>query len=154
MIHERGLWIPRWLLRKYDGDGRLVEMVEAEGNLLTTAGANALLTALTGGSITPFSTANAHLGVGDGATAEAASQTDLQGTNKYRKAMDPGYPTVSGNQVIFQATFGASEANYTWNEVALFNAASGGVMLNRKVTNLGTKTSGAVWVLQLTITLT
>lgn len=152
MVREYGIWIPKWTVRKYEG-GRLVDVVEVEGNLLTTAGANALLTALTGGSITPFNATNARLGVGNGTTAESASQTDLQGTNKLRKALDSGYPSVSGNKVTFQATFTESEANYAWNEVAVFNAASGGIMLNRKVVSLGTKSSGAVWVLQLTITL-
>lgn len=153
MVKERGVWVPKWAVRKYDEAGRLVDVVEIKGNLLTTAGANALLTALTGGSITPFNSTNARLGVGDGTTAESASQTDLQGTNKLRKTLDLGYPAVNGSQVVFQSTFGAGEANYAWNEVALFNAASGGTMLNRKVVSLGTKASGAVWVLQLTITL-
>ncbi len=153
MVRETALWIPRWTVRKYDRRGRLVDVVEVEGNLLTTAGANTLLTALTGGTITPFNAANARLGVGDGTTAESAGQTDLQGTNKLRKALDSGYPSVSGNQVVFQATFGGTEANFAWNEVAAFNAATGGTMLNRKVVSLGTKSSGATWVLTLTITL-
>lgn len=150
---EKAIWKPVWRVEKYGSDGTLLEVVEVEGNILTTAGANAMLTALTGGTITPFSAANARLGVGDGTTAESASQTDLQGTNKLRKALDSGYPLVNGNQLVFQATFGSTEANFAWNEVAAFNAATGGTMLNRKVANLGTKASGATWILTLTITL-
>jgi len=45
------------------------EVVEAEHNLLTTAGATALWNGLTtSGLATPFSTTNAALGVGDGST--------------------------------------------------------------------------------------
>jgi hypothetical protein len=48
------------------------------------------------------------------------------------------------NVVVFQASFGGSVANWTWNEWAIFNSASAGVgrMLNRKVAALGAKTTG------------
>jgi hypothetical protein len=121
---------------------------------LTNAYATFLAQATLGESITPFNSSNARIGVGDGTTAFNASQTDLQGTNKVRKAMDSGYPTRSGATMTFQATFTGSEANFTWNEWGVFNAATGGVMLNRKVENLGTKASGSTWVIQVQITLT
>jgi hypothetical protein len=146
-------WRCRWRIDKFDGDSPL-ESVEGEGNLLMTNGANALWTALTGGSITAFSNANATIGVGDSTTAENASQTDLQAsTNKLRKALNAGYPQVSTNQVTFQATFGSSDANFAWNEFAVFNASSSGTMLNRKVSSIGTKASGSTWVFSITITL-
>jgi len=118
----------------------------------TNAYATFAAQATIGESVTPFNNANAYLGVGDGTTAFSASQTDLQGTNKVRKPMNSGYPTRSGNTVTFQATFGATEANFTWNEWGVFNAATGGVMLNRKLENFGTKASGTVW--QFTVQLT
>lgn len=107
-----------------------------------------------GEAYTPFNSANAHLGVGDGTTAFNATQTDLQGVNKLRKAMDAGYPTRSGNIMTFRATFGGTEANFAWNEWGTFNASTGGTMLNRKVESLGTKASGATWVLTVQITIT
>jgi len=155
-MRDTAKWNVFWRVEKWH-DGQIDrppdEVAEFEGNLLTTAGANALWTALTGGSITPFNTANAYIGVGDGTAAASASQTDLQGTNKVRLAMDSGYPTVSGNAVTFKATADGSTANFAWNEFGVFNASSGGTMLNRKVQNLGTKTSGAAWSITVTITL-
>ncbi len=121
---------------------------------LTNAFATFLAQATVGESVTPFNSANARIGVGDGTAAFSASQTDLQGTNKVRKTMDSGYPTRSGATMTFQSTFGGSEANFTWNEWGVFNAATGGVMLNRKVENLGTKASGSTWIVQVQITLT
>lgn len=110
--------------------------------------------AIIGGSgYTKFGS-GAYLGVGDSSTAHSPSQTDLQGTNKLRKAVDSGSPSRSGNVITWQATFGTSEANFAWNEAGVFNAASGGQMLCRKVQALGTKTSGTVWVLTYQLTLT
>jgi hypothetical protein len=121
---------------------------------LTNAYATFLAQATLGETVTSFNSTNARIGVGDGTTAFSASQTDLQGTNKVRKAMDSGYPTRSGTTMTFQSTFSGSEANFAWNEWGVFNAATGGVMLNRKVESLGTKASGSTWVLQVQITLT
>jgi hypothetical protein len=151
--HEAIRWHCRWKVAQYLA-GHCIAVVEGDGNLLMTNGANVLWTALTGGAITAFSNANAHLGVGDSSTAENAAQTDLQAaSNQFRKAMDAGYPQVSTNQVTFRSTFAGGEANFAWNEFAVFNAASGGTMLNRKVSTIGTKASGAVWVFTVTITL-
>ena len=121
---------------------------------LTSAYATFLAQATLGEAVTPFNNANARIGVGDGTAAFAASQTDLQGTNKYRKGVDAGYPTRSGSTMTFQATFSGTEANFAWNEWGVFNAATGGVMLNRKVESLGTKASGSTWILQVQVTLT
>jgi len=120
---------------------------------LTTAYATFLAQASLGESVTAFNSSNARIGVGDGTTAFSSSQTDLQGTNKYRKGMDSGYPTRSGSTMTFQSTFGSSEANFTWNEWGVFNASSGGTMMNRKVESLGTKASGSTWILRVQITL-
>lgn len=120
---------------------------------ITTAGINFLSQAAIGQG-TPFSSANARLGVGSGSNAFAVSQTDLQGTGKLRKAMDAGYPVVTPPTVTFKATFAPSEANFPWNEWGIFNAATGGVMLNRVVESNGTKQSNQTWVLEVAITFT
>lgn len=120
---------------------------------LTSSYITFLAQATLGEPVTPFNSTNARIGVGDGTTAFSNSQTDLQGTNKYRKGMDSGYPQRSGSTMTFQATFGGTEANFAWNEWGVFNAASGGVMLNRKVESLGTKASGSTWIFQVQITL-
>lgn len=118
---------------------------------LTTAGINFLSQAAIGQG-TVFNSANARLGVGNGSTSFAISQTDLQGASKLRKAMDTGYPTVTPPKVTFKATFLPSEANFAWNEWGIFNAATGGVMLNRVIESNGTKQSNQTWVLEVEIT--
>lgn len=130
------------------------EVVSLEDNLIVDVGATAIWQLVTATGGTAFSNANATIGVGDSSTAEAANQTDLQAaTNKLRKAMDASYPQVSGRSATWRATFGGSDANFAWNEWGVFNAASGGTMLNRKVQSLGTKASGTTWTITVTITL-
>lgn len=161
---DAGKWRADWRLDKYDGevtaeqvDAGLVspaESVDLGGNILVTAGITLLLNLLIGAGGTVYSNANAYLGVGDSSTAAAIGQTDLQAsTNKLRKAMDSTYPSVATNVLTARSTFATGDANFAWEEVALFNASSVGTMLNRKVSSLGTKTSAATWVLTLTITI-
>jgi len=157
-------WGVKWQAAYYDGEwsaeeidqglaGAPADVREAEGNLLVTAGITLLLNLLIGAGGTVYSNANAYLGVGDSTTAAAIGQTDLQAaTNKFRKAMDATYPQVASNVVTFRATFATGEANFSIQEQATFNASSSGTMLNRKVTDLGTKTSAST--LQLTMTIT
>jgi hypothetical protein len=125
------------------------------GNILLNEGINLVWTLICGGSGTPFNNANAYIGVGDGTTAESATQTGLQGTNKAYKVMDAGYPTFgTGQQARWQSTFTGTEANFSWQEITVANGSSDtATNLNRKVQNLGTKASGTTWIAQLTITL-
>ena len=118
---------------------------------LTTAGINFISQAVLGQG-NAFNAVNARIGVGNGTTAFAVAQTDLQGTSKLRKAMDTGYPTVTPPVVTFKSTFAQNEANFAWNEWGIFNAATGGVMLNRVVESNGTKQSNQTWVLEVAIT--
>lgn len=119
---------------------------------LTEAGVRLLAQALVG-TATVFNNTNAMLGVGDGSNVFIASQTDLQGANKLRKAMDTGYPKVEGSTVVFKSTFEPSEANFAWHEWGVFNAATGGVMLNRAIESNGTKQDNQTWVLEVAVTL-
>lgn len=164
-------WVGRATVDKYHGQvtpeaiaaGRVrpYETVIGTPQLLTYGGASALWHRLIGGtSVTAFDSANAYLGVGDSNTAASAEDTDLKATtNKLRKGMDATYPqhtdgTVAGSaSIVFRATFGTEDANFGWEEWGLFNAESGGRMLNRKVESLGTKTASASWVLTVTLTL-
>lgn len=121
---------------------------------LTTSGAQFLAKAATGlNSPTLYSAGNAHVGVGDSATAFATSQSDLvAATNKLRKLVSS--ISESAGVLTAVATFGTSEANFEWVEWGLFNASSGGTMLGRKVESptLGTKVNTQVWTLTATIT--
>lgn len=120
---------------------------------ITNAGAVLAATALINDTPTFLNNANAYLGVGDSTTAFSAAHTDLQAaTNKTRKAMDATYPQRSSNVLTFRSTFGTSDANYAWQEWAVFNASSSGTMFSRKVESLGTKTNTQTWILTATIT--
>jgi hypothetical protein len=167
LLHDDVRWICRWKVEKFHGDDLKAdpyEIIDGEGNLLMYGGASCLWESLIGnggaGSLTYFNNANANIGVGDSTTAEAATQTDLQAaTNKQRKGVDATYPqhidgtVVGAATVTFKATFGTSDANFHWQEWALFNANVAGRMLNRKVTDLGTKTSASSWAFTVTLTL-
>jgi len=159
-LNEVAKWKPRWKIEKYADDetcraGTPNEVLEFDGNLLLNEGINAIWTLVCGGSETAFSNANARIGVGDSNVAEAATQTDLQAaTNKLYKVMDAGYPTFGTNQkVTFRSTFGATEANWAWNEITVDNGSVALKNLNRKVQVMGTKANPATWVVTLEITL-
>lgn len=126
---------------------------------ITNAGVLFMIADMVGEAITEYTNANAYLGVGDSSTAFAATQTDLQGTNKTRKAMAATYPSRSGLTLTFRSTYTTTDANYAWNEWGVFNGSGAGgagptgvVMLSRKVESLGTKSSAEAW--QLTVALT
>lgn len=121
---------------------------------LTNAGRDFIAAAITGdGPPDLIDATTGYLGVGDSSTVFAAAQTDLQAaTNKQRVILDQA-PGVAANIVTLVSTFGLSDANFDWNEFGVFNAASGGVMLSRKVDSLGTKTSAGEWELTVTLTL-
>lgn len=125
---------------------------------LTTAGMNHLLGLGIGEALTTFANANAHTGVGGGAggtTAFAIGQTDLQGASKSRKAQDATFPSRAGNVVTAKATYATGDANFTWDEFALFNASSGNVMLHRGVSAaFFVKNASTVAVLTTTLTVT
>jgi hypothetical protein len=145
------------------------EVDEREGNLLMYGGASCLWqcligngTATAGQSLTYFNNSQAAIGVGDSSTAAAATQTNVQAaSNKLRVAMDATYPqhtdaTTSGAaSIAFRSTFSTSQANFAWQEWAVFNSATDatGRMLQRKVESLGTKTSSSTWTLTVTLTL-
>lgn len=181
LLRETGLWLCHTKVEKWDpelGDlpydpaarrdifarTKPLEVIETEGNLLVTGatgatggGIQGMLERLIGTTTSPaYSNANARIGVGDSTTAAANSQTDLQAaTNKLRKAMNATYPTgPTAGALTFQSDFITSEANYAWNEWAVFNTATAAQgMLNRKQEGLGTKASGT-WTLTVTITIT
>jgi hypothetical protein len=133
---------------------RLVEVKEVRGNVFLNEGINYIWRALNGQTITPFNSSNSYVGVGDGTTSADPSQTGLQGTNKLYKLVDSGYPQISGTNFIFQATFGPTEANFSWNEWTVANGSGDtAINLNRKVESLGTKSSGSTWILQVTLTI-
>jgi hypothetical protein len=121
---------------------------------LTVAGRDFIASAIINdGPPTFFDNSNAYIGVGDDDTAFDDSHTDLQAlSNKIRTGQEATYPQRTDNVLTFRSVYDTDEANFEWNEWGVFNHISAGVMLNRKVENLGTKTSAGVW--QLTVELT
>lgn len=124
-------------------------------NVLLDEGIDLLLDLLMGAGGTAYANGNTYLGVGDDATAPSAAQTGLLGTSKTYKVMNGGYPQVSSGDIIFQADFIDTEAEYAWLEETVVNASTDtGENLCRQNTSLGTKPAGQTWRLTATITIT
>jgi hypothetical protein len=140
----------RFKVIKYDKNGKHLETLKGEDNIILNEGATALWNLFIGNSeIIPFNEDNSFLGVGDGTADENQNQTGLQGTNKAFKPMDAGYPTISGRIITYQATFGENDANFTWNEWTLVNGPNDDfINFNRKKVYMGVK-SGGTWILQV-----
>ncbi|PRX66119.1 hypothetical protein B0I32_106255 [Nonomuraea fuscirosea] len=161
--HDAVKWRCHWKVEKFHGDDLTAapyEVIEREGNALMYGGASALWHRLTGGStVAAYDATNARIGVGNGTAAADPLQTNLQGANTLRKGMDATYPQhvdgvdAGGALLTFRSTFSTAEANFVWAEWGIFNAAAGGRMLNRKVENLGEKTSAASWVFTVQLSL-
>lgn len=131
---------------------RLIDLMEFP-NLVTNVGGALMLDKLIGAAGTVFDNTNAHIGIGNGTAAAAAAQTDLQGASKTRKAMDATFPSRSGQVMTFRSTFATGDANYSWEEIALFNASTAGSMFSRSlITSPFTKTSAISVVTSYTLT--
>jgi hypothetical protein len=137
------------------------EFEEIPGNLLLNAGIQRLEDQLIGATTSPMNNTNCRLGVGNSATAEAATQTDLLAAagagNRQFKMMNATFPSRATQVISFQADFTSGEANFVWAEWGADNGTSNGttvgtVMLNRKVAALGTKATGT-WTLTGTLTI-
>jgi hypothetical protein len=121
---------------------------------LTEVGRDLIAATLVGGG-TPIDAAHAYLGVGDSTAAFALDQTDLQAaTNKARQPVDAGFPIQIANVIELAATFPTTEANWAWNEWAVFNHPSGGTMLSRLVDPVGTKEPSQSWAISVTLSVT
>lgn len=157
----KGWWKPVATVRKWHDDASFqrgddpYETVVVEGNLLLNAGLTRLNNLLIGAGGTAFNSSNARIGVGNSSTAASASQTDLQGASKRFELVDS---ISNSNQTITAvATFQSGDANFAWEEWGIDNGTADGAtvtapLLNRKVASMGTKASGAVWTLTVTIT--
>lgn len=155
-VHDQLGFKGLFVVTKYEAEahargGSPYEVVEGR-NLLLTAGATILLTRLASDAPVKFDATNGRLCVGNGTTAVAAGQTDLQGASKLRKAFDAA-PTISSNSYVAVATFGTGDANFAWEEAGVANSSSGATLLNRVVQNFGTKTSSLTWVLTCSLSI-
>lgn len=137
---------------------RPVDYCEAAGNLVTTAGALKLWKlGVNTGAQQAYDATHSRLGVGNGATAAAAADTDFSGASKYWQIVDAA-GTPSTNALAFTATHPTGQSNFVWNEYGLDAGTASGatvtaVLFNHAVVNLGTKTSAAAWAFTVTLTL-
>lgn len=67
--------------------------------------------------------------------------------SRVRRPMVATFPSRTTNTLNFQGSFGATEANFIWNEWGLFCAAPTNTMVSRRVQSLGTKVNPNVWTL-------
>ncbi len=149
-------------------------ITDADGNVLTTGGVTAIIslvsftTSAAGQAFGPV--ARAGLGVGATSTTGLAADTALgsNGASAYYQGVDAANPTESAGTINANATFASGNGNFAWNEWCMFTAAGAitpgatlasvgttPVMWNHKAgaALLGTKVSGAVWVLQASMTI-
>lgn len=159
MAHDQAAYHTHWTIRKYQDDAAFAQdapfdVSEIDGNLLLNEGIAVFLNLLTGAAGTAFNNANTFLGVGDSATAAAATQTGLQAaTNKAYVACAASYPQIAAQTVTWRGVFDGNTANFAWQELTVANGNSdAAVNLNRKVSAQGTKASGQTWTLDLQIT--
>lgn len=142
-----------------------LEVVEAPGNLLTTAGLTRITSLITAAGGQGATNTSARLGVGNSATAAVVGQTDLQASagaaNRWFQTMDATFPSTSAGVITFKSTVGTADGNFAWAEwcvdIGTPTVSTGttvnATMLNRAVQSLGTKTSAGTWALTATITL-
>jgi hypothetical protein len=172
-VVDHGLWSPRgWVHKFYEHRDRVYKAAHVEGlpieylldnfelmqalgfrgNCLLNEGINELWTLVAGTGAVLFDNGHAYIGVGDDATAAAATQTGLiAATNKKYNPMDTSYPTYGSSQkVTHRATFASNDANFHWQEITVANGNSDASKnLNRKVQDMGTKASNTSWVATL-----
>lgn len=147
----------------YDGDikkneaGTIINPIVYESpylhNMVVTNGKNLALDRLFGLS---SSVAITSIGVGTDSTAAALGQAQLNPTvagSVLLQTADAG-TARSSQTVTITSTFGTAVANFSWNEIALFNGNTNSVstMFNRVVVGPFTKTSSVSIVVQVQVT--
>jgi hypothetical protein len=148
-----------WKIRKFANDeavknNKPYEVSSFKGNCLCNEGINEILTIIgSDSSGTKYDNTNAYLIVGTGDGAATADDTESDFTAGVVEGMESSYPTYGTSQKItWKASYGSDDANQAWNEFGVLNASTSGKLLNRKVSDQGTKTSGQTWELSLEIT--
>lgn len=129
-------------------------------NLITTGGWDRILSLAAGLQSTgTYIGTGTRIGVGTATNAAASGQTDLQATTgptaRFFNLVTGNGVTSAGTAVrrlSFTATFATGDANFHWQEWGIDQATTGsgtgaasGVLLNRAVSDQGTKVSGQTW---------
>ena len=178
--HEPLHWKAVWRVEKYHtptpgdvarlerGELRPYEVIDRVGNLALLGGVSSIWqtligngTAAAGQALSYFSNANAYIGVGSVTTSAVNTQTRLQDASAAYGTMDSTYPqhtdgttAATAGTITYRATFGTALANFSWQEWGVSNGtATASRFLNRKVEDLGSKTSAASWVFTVNLSL-
>lgn len=120
------------------------ELVADVDNLIVDTGCAFLASRAVGTAAAVMS----HMAVGTGATAAAAGNTTL-GAEAGRVALSAA--SASGDEIIYTATFPAGTATAVLREAGIFNAGSGGTMLNRAVFGAISKGAADAVTIQWTV---
>jgi len=133
---EKLNWLPKWKVTKYNkGESTPYEVNEFDGNLLTNEGMNHLWKIICGDAVDDLETAPTF-------------------TAGVKEGMEAGYPTFGTDQKAnWKASYDGDTANQSWQEFGLLTKTTDGVLINRKVSDQGTKVSGQTWELELEIKL-
>lgn len=147
-VHLRG----RLTLTALDRYGRVVAVSPTYCNLIVTVGKNLVLDRLFGLS---SAVALTSVGVGTDSTAAAVGQTQLNPTvagSVLLQTADAG-TSRSAQTVTIASTYGTGVANFSWNEIGLFNGNTNGTstMFNRIVIGPFNKTTAVTIIAQLQI---
>ena len=158
-VKDKGKFTKRWTIERFasqaDFDkGNCYKKSVVNHNLLVNEGINELWTLICAATGIRYDNTNAFLIVGTGVGAANAADTQATFTEGVTKAMEDGYPTYGTDQkATWRSVFAAGDANQAWAEFGVMNASTGEQLLNRLVSDQGTKTAGQVWQLTFDITL-
>jgi len=116
--------------KQSDGSEKLIKD-DIIKNLVVTAGKDAILKYI--GKVATAGFAN-QIGVGDSTTAAAVGQTDLQASSNklYKNIVDEDRLFITPT-LFLSVDFGYSEANFTWNELAIRDTQEGNESVIAKV---------------------
>ena len=95
--------------------------------------------------------AMSHMAIGTGSTAAAASDSAL-GSELSGSRTALTSTTVTDNDIVYVATFGAGTGTGSVTEAGIFNASSGGTMLCRTVFSVVNKGSADSMTITWTVT--
>jgi hypothetical protein len=95
--------------------------------------------------------AMSHMAIGTGSTAAAASDSAL-GSELSGSRTALTSTTVTNNDIVYVATFGAGTGTGAVTEAGIFNASSGGTMLCRTVFSVVNKGSADSMTITWTVT--
>jgi hypothetical protein len=137
---------------------------EHVGNLVLNAGWTRLMNLLTNqGATQAYDATHTRIGVGDTNTAAAYTQTDLaaavNAANRYWQLVS-GAGSLGTRTLSWSASFGTGNANFHWQEWGIDQGTASAAdaatapMLNRAVSDQGTKVSGQTWTATTTFTFT